>query len=98
MILLPGQNTYTGPVTITYGSGGAFAYQAIAGASMPVGLVPGFEATLEYRFFGTARTDIRGTATAPATNTINGAVPSGSNRKGYLLTDNALLFGLRYHF
>lgn len=97
-ILLPDQNSFTGPASISFGSGSAFAYQAIAGASMPLAVVPGLEATLEYRFFGTTRADVPTTAVALTTNTINGAIPSGTANRGYSLNENAVLFGLRYRF
>ena len=95
---MPEDNTYMGPATISYGSGGAFAYQAIAGVSMPFLFRPGLEATLEYRFFGTARANIRGTATAQTTNLINGLIPSGQDTHGYLPHENSVSFGLRYRF
>lgn len=96
-IHLPG-GTYNGPASIGYGSGSALAYQAIAGASMPIPSVPGLQVMLEYRFFGTARADIPGTVTAQTANRINGAIPSALVTRGYVLSDNSLLFGLRYRF
>lgn len=51
--------SYTGPTTgfnqlRTNGSDGAFAYQAIIGAALPIATVPGLALTLEYRFMGLA--------------------------------------------
>ncbi len=98
IIHLPDNNTYTGPAAISYGSASAFAYQAIAGASLPISLLPGLEATLEYRFFGTTEANLEDTAVALTTNTINGAIPSGTNHHGTALNDNSVLLGLRYRF
>jgi OOP family OmpA-OmpF porin len=98
IIHLPANNTYTGPAAISFGSGSAFAYQAIAGASMPITLVPGLEATLEYRFFGTSRASSSETVTAQTTDLINGAIPSTQITRGFVLNHNSLLLGLRYRF
>lgn len=99
-ISLPQNNTYVGPADINYGNAGAFAYQAIAGFSLPVVDVPGLDLTLEYRFFGTARADVRATAVATAPILINGAiaVPSGRATRGFEPQSNAILAGVRYWF
>ena len=55
---VPGNNTVTSPDLVSFGSAGAFAYQAMAGLSLPISALPGLQATLEYRFFGTARADV----------------------------------------
>jgi opacity protein-like surface antigen len=94
-----GNNTVTAPDLVSFGSGGAFAYQAFAGVSLPIAVLPGLEATLEYRFFGTARADIPvnrvGTA---AGDFVNGVTPSSSTRNGFVLHDSSVLVGLRYSF
>jgi opacity protein-like surface antigen len=95
---LPGNNIFASPSTVTFGSAGAFAYQAIAGLAWPLGFLPGIEATVEYRFFGTARADVPVNRVASTTITVNGAIPSESTHNGFVLNDNSLLFGLRYRF
>ncbi|WP_428487609.1 outer membrane protein [Rhodopila sp.] len=92
-------NTYTGPTTVSFGSAGAFAYQAIVGLSTPLRLLSGLQMTLEYRFFGMSRADILVNRTATnTTNLINGATPSLQTRNGFSVEDNAILIGLRYTF
>jgi hypothetical protein len=44
---LPGNNGVTGPVTTAFGSAGAFAYQAMVGAAVPLRFLPGLSATIE---------------------------------------------------
>ncbi|MDR3530445.1 MAG: outer membrane beta-barrel protein [Rhodopila sp.] len=96
---LPQGNSYTGPTVVSFGSAGAFAYQAIVGASLPLRILPGLEATLEYRFFGMARADVPvDRMAANQTNLINGAVPSFATHNGFEVHDNAILIGLRYTF
>jgi len=95
---LPGNNTYNGPADISYGTGGTFAYQAMVGAALPLRLVPGLQATIEYRFFGTAHADIIQTATASNGNTVNGVSPTQRGHYGFQALDHAVLIGLRYPF
>jgi OOP family OmpA-OmpF porin len=96
---LSSSNLYTGPTAVSFGSAGAFAYQAIIGASLPLRIVPGLEATLEYRFFGMTRSDVPVDRIATnQTNTINGTVPSIATHNGFDFRDNAMLIGLRYRF
>ena len=96
---LPQANTYRGSTSVQFGSAGAFAYQAIVGASMPLRILPGLALTAEYRFFGMARVDTPVSRTAAnSTNLINGAVPSASTHNGFTEQDNAVLIGLRYTF
>ena len=98
-LALPQENTYIGPTSVGFGSAGAFAYQAIVGASMPLRILPGLSLTLEYRFFGTARADVPINRTAAnTTNLVNGAVPSASSHNGFTEQDNAILIGIRYTF
>jgi len=65
--------------------------------SMPLQVLPGLVATLEYRFFGTARADVRVTRTEP-TNLLNGVPLSSVTRNGFEAHDNAVLIGVRYTF
>lgn len=97
-IRLPENNNYTGPVNVSFGSSSALAYQLIAGASLPIAFLPGLEATLEYRFFATARADIPVNRVSTSGDTINGVVPSVTTHNGFVLNDNSVLFGLRYRF
>ena len=87
----------TGPTNVGFGSAGAPAYQAIVGTAVPLPILPGLEATFEYRFFGMTRADVPvdRIATSP-TNTLNGAVPSASTHNGFEYRNNAMLIGLRY--
>jgi hypothetical protein len=96
--LLPENNRFTAPDIVSLGSAGAFAYQAIAGVSMPLRIVPGLAATLEYRFFGTARADVPINRVANTTDLVNGAIPSNEARNGFEVHDNAVLIGVRYRF
>jgi len=96
--LAPGNNVVTSPDTVAFGSAGAFAYQAIVGAPVPLSVLPGLDATLEYRFFGMARADVSVTRTAAGGNTVNGIVPSSETRNGFEARDDVLLVGLRYAF
>jgi outer membrane protein OmpA-like peptidoglycan-associated protein len=91
-------NTYTGPGAISYGSGGAFAYQAIVGTSLAIAPVPGLSVTLEYRFFGMAQATVSRNLVATNGNTINGVTPSTQGHAGFQVFDNAVLIGLRYNF
>lgn len=95
---LPSGNTFTGSAAVRLGTGEAFAYQAFAGAALPIAAAPGLEATLEYRYFGTARAGVPATATSLTPDLVNGSVPSGSKRFGFVVGDNMLLVGLRYRF
>jgi OOP family OmpA-OmpF porin len=95
--LFPGNNRFIAPDTVKFGSGDAFAYQAIAGVALPLASIPGLKATMEYRFFGTAREDVSVSRVSPG-STSNGVVPSSQTRNGFEVGDNALLIGLRYSF
>jgi OOP family OmpA-OmpF porin len=95
---LPENNTFTGPGTISLGTAGAVAYQAIAGAALPIRQVPGLELTAEYRFFGTGRANAPVTRVASGGVTVNGATPSTRNHVELSAQDNSLLFGARYRF
>jgi OmpA-OmpF porin, OOP family len=95
---LPGNNTVNSADLVSFGSAGAFAYQAMAGVSLPLSVVPGLQATLEYRFFGTARMDVPVNRVSTSGNLVNGAVPSSSTHNGFEVLDHAVLVGLRYSF
>jgi outer membrane protein OmpA-like peptidoglycan-associated protein len=95
IILVDG--TVAGPFSnnVSFGSGGAFAYQAFTGLSLPLRFLPGLDATAEYRFFGTARADVPVTRTLTA-GQFTGA--SGIAHNGFETMDHAVLIGLRYAF
>ena len=95
---LPNNNTFTSPDLVSFGSAGAFAYQAMAGVSLPISALPGLQVTLEYRFFGTARADVPVNRVSTAGDMVNGVVPSSSTHNGFEVLDNAVLIGLRYSF
>jgi OmpA-OmpF porin, OOP family len=96
---LPDNNTFgPGPDRVSFGSAGAFAYQAMVGASLPISALPGLQATLEYRLFGTARADVPVNRVTTTGNTVNGVVPSSNTRNGFEDLDHSLLIGLRYSF
>lgn len=63
-------------------SNGVFAYQAIAGAALPIAVVPGLSATLEYRFMGLAGSTASDGASFKYANDYN----------------NAIMIGLRFAF
>jgi OOP family OmpA-OmpF porin len=90
-------NFLIGPDVVSLGTAGAFAYQAIVGMSLPLQVLPGLDATLEYRFFGTARADVPVTRSTP-TNFLNGVPLSSVTRNGFEAHDNAVLIGVRYAF
>lgn len=87
-----------GPDVVRFGTAGAFAYQAIVGAALPLHGLPGLELTAEYRFFGMARVDTPVTRTTTSGELVNGIVPSSSTRNGFVIQDSAALIGMRYRF
>jgi opacity protein-like surface antigen len=95
---LPENNTYIGPDVVSFGGAGAFAYQAIVGASLPIHIVPGLDATIEYRFFGTSRADVPVTRVSIGDDLVNGELPGNSTHNGFEVHDNALMIGVRYQF
>jgi OOP family OmpA-OmpF porin len=95
---VPINDTVTGPNTVSFGTAGAFAYQATIGTSMPLSFVPGLSATLEYRFFGKARADVPIDRTLAGNDTVNGVLPSSTLHNGFFEADHAILIGLRYAF
>ncbi len=76
---------------------GSLAYQAIVGASFPIGAVPGLSLTAEYRFMGLAED-----RTYNYQYFSSGPVPGGQATRARLtFTDNynhSVLLGLRYAF
>ena len=95
---LPENNTVTAPSSVTFGKEGAFAYQAIVGASVPVAVLPGLEMLVEYRYFGTGGTNIEVDRVAIGGNTVNGVIPSASAQSRFKTDGNAALIGVRYAF
>jgi opacity protein-like surface antigen len=92
-----GGPVYSAPGTRTNTSGGTVAYQFIAGVSAPLSVLPGVEATLEYRYFGTGRvtTTTSTHADVPLPPLFN-PNPMGATQN--VVRDQTLLFGLRYTF
>ena len=95
---LPDNNTFTGPDIVTFGSAGAFAYQATVGASLPLPICRGLEMTFEYKLFGLARSDIPVNRVTTSGDLVNGVLPSNSTRNGFEVLDNDVLIGVRYAF
>lgn len=95
-IHLPQNNTFTGPLDVTFGEAGALAYQAIVGASWPVARVRGLELTAEYRFFGTAQANVPVTRTEAGTDYVNGVLPTSETHNGFQARYSSLMIGFRY--
>jgi OmpA-OmpF porin, OOP family len=91
-------NTVISPVNVRFGSADAFAYQGMAGFSMPVSAVPGLEATLEYRYFGTAQANVPVNRVSSTGVMVNGQLLSEQTHNGFQVSDQSILFGLRYSF
>jgi outer membrane protein OmpA-like peptidoglycan-associated protein len=80
------------------GSDGTFAYQGIVGLGIPIAAVPGLALTMEYRFLGTAASDINGRA--------NGVLQVGgqrvADREAFTISpdnyNHSIMFGVRYNF
>ena len=76
----------------TSGRSGAFAWQAIAGASFPIPNMPGLSVTADYRFM-----DILGGEKFDGIATVGGvAEPSGIKMHNQF--DHSLVVGVRYAF
>jgi outer membrane protein OmpA-like peptidoglycan-associated protein len=98
-LTLPDNNTFgPSPVHVTFGTGGAFAYQAIGGVSMPLESVPGLSLTLEYRYFGMAAASVPVNRVAITNIQVNGATPSAQTHNNFTTANNAVLIGVRYAF
>jgi outer membrane protein OmpA-like peptidoglycan-associated protein len=90
-----GISAVNGDKIVYNGDTGAFGYQAIVGAALPIASVPGLSVTAEYRFMGTLGHDINGT--------LNLTDSTGAKEQGRLNSDidnfnHSLLIGLRYAF
>jgi OmpA-OmpF porin, OOP family len=97
--IAPQANDQAAPVLLRPGSAGAFAYQAMAGATMPLRFLPGLAIAMEYRFFGTARFDLPVfRSSAAGTNIFNATTPPNLAHTGFSEQDNAVLIQLRYRF
>jgi outer membrane protein OmpA-like peptidoglycan-associated protein len=92
------QNAYgasaLGRVDVNSSTKGAFAYQAILGAAMPIAAAPGLALTAEYRFMGLAG-DRSYSAT---TRSPSGAVLARGNATFNDNYNHSVLFGVRYNF
>jgi outer membrane protein OmpA-like peptidoglycan-associated protein/opacity protein-like surface antigen len=71
---------------------GAFAWQAIVGASLPIPGVPGLSGTVDYRFM-----DILG-GEKFAGSEVDGGPPFASALKLHNQFDHSIVFGIRYAF
>jgi outer membrane protein OmpA-like peptidoglycan-associated protein len=76
----------------TNDSPGAFAWQAIIGASLPIPNMPGLSATVDYRFM-----DILGGAKYDGTETVGGASTPVSLQM-HNQFNHSIIFGVRYAF
>ena len=74
------------------GTTGAFAWQLIAGLSLPVRAVPGLAITAEYRYFATLDADQTVSASAFRTSQLNARSIAMSN------DNQSVLLGVRYNF
>ena len=81
----------SGEKIVYNGDTGAFGYQAIVGAALPIASVPGLAVTAEYRFMGTLGHDINGTVN----QTGRPQVRVNSDIDNF---NHSLLIGLRYAF
>ena len=81
----------SGDKIVYNGDTGAFGYQAILGAALPIASVPGLAVTAEYRFMGTLGHDINGTVNQAGASDIR----VNSDIDNF---NHSLLIGLRYAF
>lgn len=93
---LPQNNTFTGPVNVAFGDAGAFAYQAMVGASWPLRQLRGVELTMDYRYLGTARENLALTRTALGGQMVNGVVPTVATLNRFHVQDSAVMVGARF--
>ncbi len=89
-----GATAVNGDRKVYNGNTGAFGYQAIVGAALPITSVPGLAVTAEYRFMGTLGHDINGTANT----TVGGTVQQTRLNSDIDNFNHSLLIGLRYAF
>jgi outer membrane protein OmpA-like peptidoglycan-associated protein len=73
------------------GEDGQFAYQGIAGLSLPIAAVPGLALTAEYRFLGTLQSDIDSSIRFGGVTTARGKVEVDNY-------NHSAMLGLRYAF
>jgi outer membrane protein OmpA-like peptidoglycan-associated protein len=87
---LTGANGYVPgtPVSVSNGTKGSFAYQAMLGAAFPIPAAPGLAITAEYRFMGLA-----GDRSYSYTSAVGGGTVKFSDDYNH-----AILIGLRYNF
>ncbi|EHL99617.1 putative outer membrane protein, partial [Acetobacteraceae bacterium AT-5844] len=71
------------------GDDGQFAYQAIAGLSLPISAVPGLAITAEYRFLGTLQPEISSEIRFGSTTVARGKVEADNY-------NHSIMLGLRY--
>ena len=71
---------------------GDFAYQGIAGLSVPISAVPGLAITAEYRYFATLSPRLNGVVTNTATGARAGFRYDADNQ------NHSVLLGVRYNF
>lgn len=93
---LPDQNSYVGPVQVSFRNAGGLEFQAIAGAAWPVPGLRGLDVTVDYRFLGTDRVDVP--VDRIGAGKINGVEPFAQTHNGILLHDNVVMLGVRYTF
>ena len=89
-----GASFSNGDKTVYNGDTGAFGYQAIVGAALPIASVPGLAVTAEYRFMGTLGHDINGSANVRTGTTVT-QTRLNSDIDNF---NHSLLIGLRYAF
>jgi OmpA-OmpF porin, OOP family len=78
---------------------GAFAYQAILGAALPLSQVaPGLALTAEYRFLGTGGSNRSYSGTATVTTAAGATATAPTVLKLGNVYNHAVLVGLRYNF
>ena len=71
---------------------GNFAYQGIAGLSVPIPAVPGLAVTAEYRYFATLSPTLRGNAFAADGRRVGSVSFTPEN------DNHSLMLGIRYNF
>jgi outer membrane protein OmpA-like peptidoglycan-associated protein/outer membrane protein W len=80
-------------VSVDNGGKGAFAYQGIVGAAIPIAMAPGFALTAEYRFLGLAGNRNYSTSTVSG---VIGPVPGSAKFDDDY--NHSFLVGFRYNF
>jgi OmpA-OmpF porin, OOP family len=93
-----GNQVGLGPVDVRFGSGSAFAYQGMVGASTPFAGIPRLRATLEYRYFETDPASVTVTRTSTTGLMVNGQLATSYATNTFRLSEQSVLVGLRYSF